>query len=107
MIKKLLTFMTITVISTTAMCMEPYTAPTDPVLEWKYMAIGWVKLECPNCREFRLFPSAEFIINRRMKLTEKEERDMVLAISDYTGDIVPGRICPFCGVNLPTAKDFE
>jgi len=99
--------MTIAVISTTAMCMEPFFSPSQPEIEWLYLSQGWLQCKCPCCHEFRLFPSVEFVIERRNKLTEKEERDMVLAISDYTGDIVPGRLCPFCGVNLPTAKDFK
>jgi hypothetical protein len=107
MFKRLFLFMAISVISTSAMCMEPFMSPSTPELEWKYMAIGWVQVQCPNCYEIRLFPSEEFVLNRRLKLTAKEEQAMIQAISTYDGDIVPGRMCPFCGRNLPTAKDFE
>lgn len=106
MIKKAL-FFTALLTTYSANCFDPYTAPSDPCEEFHCFANGYVKLECPNCHEFRLFPSEQFLIDRRIRLTEQEQRFMVQAISDYTGDIVPGRLCPFCGLKLPTIEDFK
>lgn len=89
------------------MCMEPYFSAPQPEMEWLYLSQGWIQYSCPCCNELRLFPSMEFIIALREKLTEQEQLKMVQAITNYTGDIVPGRLCPFCGRNLPKLEDFE
>jgi predicted RNA-binding Zn-ribbon protein involved in translation (DUF1610 family) len=106
MLKRLLTLSTIC-IATSAYSMVPYHAPREPECQFYAYAEGYTQMECPNCHEYRIFPSEEFVVNRRRSLTEQQEREMVQAISTYDGDIVPGRMCPFCGVNLPTHEDFK
>lgn len=106
MIKKAL-LLTALLTNYSAYCFDPYNAPSDPCEEFYCLANGYIRLECPNCHEFRLFPSNEFFINRRISLSPNEERFMTQAITTYTGDIVPGRLCPFCGRHLPTIHDFK
>jgi cytochrome c-type biogenesis protein CcmH/NrfF len=106
MFKKLLTISAM-FITTTSFCMEPYQAPKTPEKEAYINALGYIELRCPCCGEFRLWPSEIFIINRRMKLTQKDEQAMVQAITDYTGDKVAGRFCQFCGRSLPIDDEFE
>lgn len=87
--------------------MEPYTSSTTPEEEF-FASCGWfIQLECPNCGEYRLFPSVDFVVTRRMNLTKKQEQDMALAIENYVGEIVPGRMCPFCGRKIPTSEYFK
>ena len=102
MIKKLL--LTVTLLSSvSAYCWDPYTAPGEDE-EVYYFSQGYILIQCPCCLEDRFFPSEEFFLNRRLKLTEKEEREMVNAVTDYTGDFAKGRLCPFCGRHTPSDK---
>ena len=103
MLKKLLTISAAFIITTTAICMQPLDYPIDAQQEHIYEAMGWVRINCPNCHESRVWPSREFVLNR-MQMTAEEEQRMIQAITDYTGEIVPGRLCPFCDRELPEVE---
>ena len=106
MLKKLLLVSSLIFIPGNSLCWEPYEAPIEKNTIWEYLSNGWIEVECPCCSENRLFPSLDFIINRRFKLTKAEENQMVDAVTNYVGDIIPGRLCPFCGVKIPTEKEL-
>jgi hypothetical protein len=106
MIKKIL-FATALLTNISAYCWDPYESPKTPEGEFYAYGQGYVQLPCPCCNEYRLFPSGQFVVDRRRSLNPEEERQMIQQVTDYTGDLVAGRLCPFCGRNLPTHEDFE
>jgi uncharacterized protein (DUF983 family) len=55
-----------------------------------------VFLQCPNCEETRMFPSYLAFMNKLRFLSEEEKRKMSFAITNYVGEKVAGRVCPFC-----------
>lgn len=104
MLKKIL-IITALLTNISAYCWDPYTAPQDHE-EIDFLAIGYTLQKCPCCSEWRLFPSEEFFLNRRMKLTAQEERQMVQAISTYDGEKIIGAMCPFCGRAIPSEDEL-
>lgn len=58
-------------------------------------------IPCPLCHIPRKFNSKLIVQEFLENLTDKQKQDYALAITDYTGDIVPGRKCPFCGEIIP------
>ena len=97
-IKTLLTCMAI-LSSASAMCMEPYTAPDN--YGWSFEIDGYIGIPCPLCEIYRLFPSEEFVEKRLMDLTTTERTQLGLSVTNYVGELVPGRLCAFCGLNIP------
>lgn len=79
-----------------AMAYDPYLQPVAPVDISQY-----VHTDCPLCGYSRYFPSHQFIIDRIANLTQGEREYMRNAILDYTGDILRGGFCPFCGGRVP------
>ena len=78
------------------MAYDPYVQPIPPADISQY-----VHTDCPLCGYLRYFPSHQFIIDRIANLTQEEREDMRNAIMDYTGDVMRGVICPFCGGRVP------
>jgi hypothetical protein len=99
MIFKVLTFVGILSMGAAAYSMQPYTAP-DLSQGWQIVQDGWVGISCPLCEEYRLFPSEQFVEERLMSLTNTERERLILAVTTYDGELVPGRLCPFCGLRL-------
>jgi hypothetical protein len=56
---------------------------------------------CPCCHCMRYFPNEEFL-NSRLALAINGEGEEVLVreITNYVGDIMPGRYCRFCGAKV-------
>ena len=100
MFKKLLTFSAL-LLTSSAYCMEPYTAPDIEKNGYLFELNGYVGQPCPLCLEYRLFPSEEFVAKRLMDLTETERIRLGYSVTNYVGDLVPGRFCEFCGLNTP------
>jgi len=59
-----------------------------------------IKHECPCCKCYRYFPSLEFLIDRAANLSKEEEAKLVREVTNYVGEITPGRYCRFCGANV-------
>jgi hypothetical protein len=97
--KKLLIFSAL-LLTSQAFGMQPYTAPDMNKDEWLFKMDHYIGMPCPNCHEYRLFPSEEFVVERLADLTQSEILSLTQAVTDYTGDYVPGRFCAFCGLNI-------
>jgi hypothetical protein len=98
-VNKIIALSAALLITSSAYCWKPYTSPaTDSYL---YELAGYQLLECPNCHEERLFPNLDFVVERYNSLTPQEIVQMVNAVTNYVGDLMPGRLCPFCGLNTP------
>lgn len=110
MIKKLLlTLMTSLVITGVTSAMKPEDKYPLDLEEMSfsegvtYMAPWELEetLECPLCLQMRSFPSKEFLLKALKNLTDKQRKELILTITDYTGDFIPGSWCQICGENLP------
>ena len=104
MLKKIL-LTTALLTNVSAYCWDPYIAPAGDD-EIYYISAGYILTQCPCCLEDRLFPSEEFFLNRRLKLTAQEEQQMIQAISTYDGEKIKGAICPFCGRAITSDDEF-
>ena len=58
-------------------------------------------LTCPLCGINKPFNSRKAVEDAMEMLTDQDKIAYAMAITDYTGEIVPGRVCPFCGDMIP------
>lgn len=62
---------------------------------------GMKELRCPCCLCMRYFPSQDFLNDRlAIAVSGDEEEVLVREITNYVGDIMPGRYCRFCGAKV-------